>query len=184
MVYSKGRILLQSAEERGGKKPPPRSLPLPLSLWSVSQAGKGAGEARGRRGAPPPRRRVPSGRVKTNDSEDSRKERETNGAGAVLPQAGRCAWSSGAGRTSLSSSPWIQKASGVLAQSGLPSDSGRDKRQTASDAGGREAAGIWHTERVRCSGKGDVGSGRMASMAQRLVGHAKRKHTVMEGGYW
>lgn len=61
MVYSKGRILLQSAEERGGKKTPPRSLPLPLSLWSVSQAGKGAGEARGRRGAPPPRRRVPSG---------------------------------------------------------------------------------------------------------------------------
>lgn len=46
------------------------------------------------------------------------------------------------------------------------------------------AAGSWHTERVRCSGKGDVGSGRMASLAERLVGHAKRKHTVMEGGYW
>lgn len=45
-------------------------------------------------------------------------------------------------------------------------------------------AGIGHRERVRCSGKGDVGSGRMASLAERLVGHAKRKHTVMEGSYW
>lgn len=86
----------------------------------------------------------PIGGVKTNDSKDSRKERETNGAGAVLPQAGRCAWSSGAGRASLSSSPWIRKASGVLAQSGLPSDSGRDKRQRASGAGGSSR----HTERA------------------------------------
>lgn len=137
MVYSKGRILLQSTEERG-KNPTPIPSSPSLSLQSVSQAGKGAGEARGRRGALPPRRRVPSGASRRTTARTVVKERETNGAGAVLPQAGRCAWSSGAGRTSLSSSPWIQKASGVLAQSGLPSDSGREKRQTASDTGGRQ----------------------------------------------
>lgn len=144
MVYSKGRILLQSAEERGEKNPP-RSLPLPLR---VSGASHKQGKELGRRGGTTTAAPGPVGGIKTNDSKDSRKERETNGAGAVLPQAGRCAWSSGAGRTSLSSSPWIQKASGVLAQSGLPSDSGRDKRQTASDTGGREVAGIWHTEKA------------------------------------
>jgi len=136
MGYSKGKILLQSAEERGENPTPIPSSPS-QSLWSVSQAGKGAGEARGAAGGTPTAAPGPVRGVKTNDSKDSRKGRETNGAGAVLPQAGRCAWSSGAGRTSLSSSPWIQKASGVLAQSGLPSDSGRDKRQTASGAGGR-----------------------------------------------
>lgn len=140
MVYSKGRILLQSAEERGGKKPP---TPIPSSpsqslehLTSRERSWGGKGAAGGTATAAP----GPVGGVKTNDSEDSRKERETNGAGAVLPQAGRCAWSSGAGRTSLSSSPWIQKASGVLAQSGLPSDSGRDKRQD-SVGRGREGGG-------------------------------------------
>lgn len=138
MVYSKERILLQSAEERwGGKNPTPIPSSPSQSLWSISQAGKGAGEARGGHhhcGA-----RSCRG-VRDERQRGHRKERETNGAGAVLPQAGRCAWSSGAGRTSLSSSPWIQKASGVLAQSGLPSDSGRDKRQRALGHG--EGAGL------------------------------------------
>lgn len=35
----------------------------------------------------------------------------------------------------------------------------------------------------KCSGKGDLGSRRVASL-ERLVGHAKRKHMVMEDGYW
>lgn len=122
MVYSKGRILLQSAEERGKKPHPDPFLSLSESLERLTSRERcwgGEGAAGGTATAAP----GPVGGIRTNDSKDSRKERETNGAGAVLPQAGRCAWSSGAGRTSLSSSPWIQKASGVLAQSGLPSDS-------------------------------------------------------------
>lgn len=127
MVYSKERILLQSATERGEKPHSNPFLSLSESLEHLTSRERSWG---GEGGAPPPRRRVPLGR-QDERQRGHRKERETNGAGAVLPQAGRCAWSSGAGRTSLSSSPWIQKASGVLAQSGLPSDSGRDKRQRA-----------------------------------------------------
>lgn len=75
MVYSKERILLQSAEERGGKNPTPIPSSPSQSLWSISQAGKGAGEARGghrHRGAGSRRG------VRTNDSEDIvRNERQT-----------------------------------------------------------------------------------------------------------
>lgn len=119
MVYSKERILLQSAKERGGKNPTPIPSSPSQSLEHLTSRERSQG---GEGGAPPPRRWVPLGH-QDERQRGHRKERETNGAGAVLPQAGRCAWSSGAGRTSLSSSPWIQKASGVLAQSGLPSDS-------------------------------------------------------------
>lgn len=80
--------------------------------------------------------------------------------------------------------PGFKKLQAFLHSQAFLQTLGETKDKTASDAGGREVAGIWHTERVRCSGKGDVGSGRMASVAQRLVGHAKRKHTVMKGGYW
>lgn len=144
MVYSKERILLQSAEERRGKNPHSNPfLSLSESLEHLTSRERSRG---GEGGAPPRRRRVPSGR-QDERQRGHRKERETNGAGAVLPQAGRCAWSSGAGRASLSSSPWIQKASGVLAQSGLPSDSGRDKRQRALGHGQAPGAG-----RERCPG--------------------------------
>lgn len=144
MLYSKERILLQSAEERGGKPHSNPFLSLSESLEHLTSRERSWG---GEGGAPP---RVPSGR-QDERQRGHRKERETNGAGAVLPQAGRCAWSSGAGRTSLSSSPWIQKASGVLAQSGLPSDSGRDKRQRALGHGegavpGSEDRAPWHRE--------------------------------------
>lgn len=81
MVYSKGRILLQSAEERGTKKN--NSTPIPSSpsqsLWSISQAGKGAGEAKGAAGgtataAPGP---VEGVRTKRQRGESLRNKRQT-----------------------------------------------------------------------------------------------------------
>lgn len=73
MVYSKERILLQSAEERGGT--PLQSLPLPLR---VSGASHKQGKELGRRGGTPPRRRRVRRGIRTNDSEDIvRNERQT-----------------------------------------------------------------------------------------------------------
>ena len=54
-------------------------------------------------------------------------------------------------------------------------------RQRRTRAGGRwRASGT--QKRRDAQAKETWAAG--ASLAERLVGHAKRKHTVMEGGYW
>lgn len=76
MVYSKERILLQSAEERrGGEKTPLQSLPLPLRVSGAShKQGKEPGRRGGHRHGGAGSRRG----VRTNDSEDvARNERQT-----------------------------------------------------------------------------------------------------------
>lgn len=90
MVYSKGRVLLQSAKEGRKKKKqnpnnynnnPQNPQPNPFLSLSESQKRLTSGEKGGGEGA-----------VGPNVSEDGGERRGTNGAGAVLPQAGRCAW--------------------------------------------------------------------------------------------
>lgn len=74
MVYSKERILLQSAEERGGKTPL-QSLPLPLRVFGASHK---QGKELGRRGGHRHRGAGSRRGVRTNDSEDIvRNERQT-----------------------------------------------------------------------------------------------------------
>lgn len=72
--------------------------------------------------------------VKSTDANESH-------TGLVLPPTGRMC-QVGQDAVSLSSSPWIQRASSVPAPSGLPSDSGGDSRKKQLGSGEAEAVGL------------------------------------------
>lgn len=163
MVYSKGRILLQSAEEGEKKKKNKRKktkhTPIPSSPSQESQKRLTSGERScGGEGAAggPPRRPEPSGSVGPNDSEDGREQRETNGAGAVLPQAGRCARGEAErGELVFLQVPGFKKLQAFLHGQAFLQALGETKDKTAWDGAG---------------GSGDPGAGRGGRGQQRAGG--------------
>lgn len=170
MVYSKERILLQSAEERWGGKTPLRSLPLPLR---VSGASHKQGKEPGRRGggtttAVP----GPVGASGTNDSEDIvRNERQTVLVLCCL-KLGGARGQAERGELVFLQVPGFKKLQAFLHSQAFLQTLGETKDR-----------GRWGTGRERGSGRGAVAA-RNGLLGGGLVAHAEREHTVMEGGYW